>query len=384
MEKIYDVAIIGAGPAGSTLAYRLAQEKLKVILVDKEKFPREKVCAGGLTAKVFKVLPFDIKPVIEKEIFSLRFVYKNRQDFCKKYHQPLICIVGRANFDNFLVQKAKKAGAVFLAKHEITEISQKNGFYQVKAGDKLIKAIVIVGADGTNSFVAKFIGFKSEVTDIGLQFEISQPKFQHHQPIVLGWGWIPHSYMWVFPHQKFLAIGGGGPKVTTKKLKIYLEDWITFLGLKKEKQQMRGHLMTHWLGKAHLFKERIILIGDAGGLNDPLTSEGIFYALQSAQIAADCVKDFLAGNQNALYNYEKIIKQKILPELKAAYFFNKISPFFFPLALRLIKTNDYYWDIFCRLIRGEKTFLEIKKQLRPDRLIRRIYEIKRETSKFSR
>ena len=384
MEKIYDVAIIGAGPAGSTLAYRLAQEKLKVILVDKEKFPREKVCAGGLTAKIFKVLPFDIKPVIEKEIFSLRLVYKKQEDFCKKYHQPLIYTVKRSRFDDFLAQKAKKAGACFLEQNEIKKISRKEKFYQIKTKHKSFKAKVIVGADGTNSFVAKFIDFKTNSIDIGLQFDIPYQESQNNQTLVLGWGWIPYGYTWVFPNNQFLATGVSGSKDLAQKLKSYLKDWVDFLGLTKENLSLKGHPMIHYLGKSHLFKDKIILIGDAGGLNDPLTGEGIFYALKSAEIASRHIKNFFLGNKNAFKNYEKEINKEILPELKAADFFRKVSPLFFPLVFRQIKTNNYYWSVLCRLIRGEKTFLEIKKQLKPLGLIKKIYEIKRETSRFAK
>jgi flavin-dependent dehydrogenase len=128
----------------------------------------------------------------------------------------------------------------------------------------------------------------------------------------------------------------------------------------------------------------MILIGDATGLNEPLTGEGIFYALKSAQIAAKYLKDFFTGNSNALKNYEKAINKEILPGLKAGYFFKKISPIFSPFVFRLIKKNDYYWDVLYRLFSGEKTFLEIKKLLRPDRLIKKIYERKRVASKSSR
>jgi flavin-dependent dehydrogenase len=80
----------GPGPAGSSLAYRLAQSGLEPIVLDKEYFPRKKVCAGGLTAKVLGVLPFDISPVIENTIARINLSYQLRAEFAKSYHQPLL------------------------------------------------------------------------------------------------------------------------------------------------------------------------------------------------------------------------------------------------------------------------------------------------------
>jgi len=384
MKNFYDVAIVGAGPAGSFLAYLLSKEKFKVILIDKEKFPREKICAGGLTPKVLKIIPFNLKPVIEKEIFSLRLISKSKKNLYKKYQRPFVYTVKRARFDNFLAQKAKRVGAVFLPKHKVKKIVEKNGFWQIEAGNKLVKAKVVVGADGANSFVARLMGFRVDSIDIGLQYEIPHLKQQNTQTITIGWDLIPDGYAWVFPNRQFLEVGVAGPKSLGKKLKLYLETWVKFLGLKRDNLPLSGYPIVHRLRQTPLVKDKMILIGEAAGLNEPLTGEGIFYALKSAQIAAKHLKDFLTGNPTALKNYERNINQEILPELKTAYLLKKISPIFSPFVFKLIKKNDYYWDVLYRLFSGGKTFLEVKKQLRPDRFIKRIYEIKRATSKFSK
>ncbi|MBM3205781.1 geranylgeranyl reductase family protein [Candidatus Shapirobacteria bacterium] len=383
-DKIYEIAVVGAGPAGSFLSYLLAKAKIKVVFIDKDIFPREKVCAGGLTPRALEILPFSLNPVLEKEISSFRLIYKNSHDLIKKYPKPLVYTVNRARFDYFLVKKAQKAGAIFSPGHEVKKISEKASFFQIQAGQKTLKAKIIVGADGANSFVAKMFNLKSEMIDIGLQYEIPYQHKKDIQVITLGWGLIPHSYSWVFPNNQFLAVGVGGPKKLGKKLKTYLDDWLKLLNLKKNHSPLKGHPMKHRLKKTPLVKENIVLIGDAAGLNDPLTGEGIFYAFKSAQMVAFHLQDYLTGNEKALKNYEQEINNKILPELKAAWFFNQISPIFFPIVFKLIRRNDDYWQLFCRLTRGEKTFLEMKKLLRPDRLIKKIYERKKATSKSSR
>ena len=84
-KELIDVAIIGAGPAGSFLAYCLVRSGLKVVVVDKEIFPRRKVCAGGLPPKVMTVLPFDVTPVIEKRIARVALTHKLREGFSRTY-----------------------------------------------------------------------------------------------------------------------------------------------------------------------------------------------------------------------------------------------------------------------------------------------------------
>ena len=82
-NKIYDIAIVGAGPAGSSLAYWLTRKGFNVIIIDKDFFPRKKVCAGGLTAKTLKLLPFDIGPVIENKIYQVSLTHKLKGELCR-------------------------------------------------------------------------------------------------------------------------------------------------------------------------------------------------------------------------------------------------------------------------------------------------------------
>jgi len=113
--KTYDVAIVGAGPAGSSLAYRLAGEGFDVVLIDKEPFPRKKICAGGLPPKVLKFLPCNISPVVQNEVFQVNISHELRDELVRSYEKVLIYTVNRERFDEFLVRQAEVAGADFLA-----------------------------------------------------------------------------------------------------------------------------------------------------------------------------------------------------------------------------------------------------------------------------
>src|SRR2546421_4096696 len=107
----FDVAIAGAGPAGSTAAYRLASAGARVLLVDRASFPRDKPCGGGVTGRAARVLPFAIDPVVEDVVDTLECSLDYRRRFERKARAPLALMTQRLRLDQFLMQKAAEAGA---------------------------------------------------------------------------------------------------------------------------------------------------------------------------------------------------------------------------------------------------------------------------------
>lgn len=109
-----EVLIVGAGPAGSTLAYELARRGLKVLLMEKAQFPRRKTCGGGLNLRTVRLLPFDLSPIVENVISGIHFSRHLDHSFTRRYPEPFMVTVSREKFDPFLVREAEKAGAFFL------------------------------------------------------------------------------------------------------------------------------------------------------------------------------------------------------------------------------------------------------------------------------
>ena len=108
-----EVLIIGAGPAGATLAYELARLGVKVLLLEKAQFPRRKTCGGGLNLRTVRLLPFDLTPIIENVISGIYFSRRLDHPFARRYPEPFMVTVSREKFDQFLVREAEKAGAFF-------------------------------------------------------------------------------------------------------------------------------------------------------------------------------------------------------------------------------------------------------------------------------
>src|SRR5438477_11925162 len=107
----HDVAIVGAGPAGSTAAYRLARAGARVLLIDKATFPRDKPCGGGVTMRAARLLPFSLDPVVEDRVDRLECGLRYRRRFVRHAHAPLALMTQRTRLDHFLLQKAAEAGA---------------------------------------------------------------------------------------------------------------------------------------------------------------------------------------------------------------------------------------------------------------------------------
>ena len=372
----FEVAIIGAGPAGSALAYFLGKAGIKVILLDKAKFPRNKVCAGGLPVKIVKILPFDISPVIEREIYEVTLSYKLTRDYRRGCAKPLLYMVNREKLDFFMIQQAVKSGVDFEEEQTVKALSREGNTWTVKMADKTITASVLVGADGATSFTAKSLSLKpANCAHIGLQYEVPLHLFKNAESlergIVIDWGSFEDSYGWIFPKKEIASIGVQGPVNIGKQLKIYLDDFLRHCGVSPENQRLRGHLIPHRTVKSALSANGALLIGDAAGLTDYWTGEGIFYAVKSAGIAARQIRRFLE-KEMSLDEYEKAIDKEMMPEFATAYQFSRIFNHISPLAFRVLEKSNYQWDIFCRIMRGDRTFAEMKKSFRPDILLGKI------------
>src|SRR5512141_1916671 len=107
----FDLTIAGAGPCGAILAYELARRGVRVLLLEKERLPRDKICAGGVTVRAKSLLPFDFSECVEDTITGVRLSFRTHPKKTRIYDQPLAYMVRRDKFDSFLARKAAEAGA---------------------------------------------------------------------------------------------------------------------------------------------------------------------------------------------------------------------------------------------------------------------------------
>ena len=154
MER-FDAVVIGAGPAGSTAAYRLARAGASVLLEDRARFPRDKPCGGGLTDRAVDQIPVDVTPVVEDAVstFELGLAYRRR--FERRSKTPLLLMTQRRRLDAFLAEKAAEAGAVFRAGVKVNDVDADGS---LKIDGITVRAGALIGADGVNGITARSIG----------------------------------------------------------------------------------------------------------------------------------------------------------------------------------------------------------------------------------
>jgi geranylgeranyl reductase family protein len=373
------VVIIGAGPAGASLAYELLRGGLQPLILDQAVFPRIKVCAGGLTIKALKFLPPDLSPVLENEIRRVQVSFNLGPAFTKTWHQPLLYTVERRRFDAFLMEGVRQAGGEFGEDERLESVTPGPGDVStLVTSRRRLTARVVVGADGARSIVARCAGLQPvDFWHLGLQAEVprnlrGKSASAFTRTISLDLGSMADSYAWIFPRGEILLIGVGGPIHQGPQLRRYHARLLSRLGLDQPRFPLAAHLVPHRVTPKPVMRGQVLLVGDAAGLADFWTGEGIFSALHSARLAARQILRFFQGEAGALADYQTRLDQEITPELTASYQIAKIFNYLGPLAFRCLERYDYPWEVFCRVMRGDRSFGDIKKRCRPDILFRKL------------
>lgn len=365
----YDVIVAGAGPSGTFAAYNLANRGLKVLIIDKARFPRYKVCGGGIPVKARELLPFDLSSICQSEVNSFMFSSNYDVEYKRTFDKPLIQCFMRDDFDNFLLQKALSSGATLIESEKIKEIYRTNNTVSARTTASTFTARFLIGADGCNSITAKSLKLMQKKVSMAYAIEseikVSDSTMEkYHKTVGLDWGTLTNGYGWIFPKKDQLSVGVGGPLVLSKSIKGYYENLIKNLGLEiKENISMQGHFIPFRKGNNRIYSSSAVLVGDAAGLTDPLTGEGIYYALKSGLIAAETIIDIFDRRHNDMSIYQQRVDNEIMPELNAAlpiqYIFNT-APMYFH---KMLRDNDRLWSAFCRILRGELSYTAVKAKL---------------------
>lgn len=292
--------VIGAGPAGSVCAWRLASEGLQVLLADRSCFPREKLCGGALSARGARLLtengmllPAEIDDLVvaEHSSFSCYDALEHLVTF--RGGTPGIRLLDRTGFDSFLCRRAVEAGAVLLEGRCFRGFDEDGG--AVLSGGEIIRFNRMVGADGACSTVRRRAYGKPRGRH-GLCLETHVPlspcvleKF-HAAGLQIHFGLIPYGYGWVFPRRDDVCIGVGslGSRRRPKELAKAAAGLISHLGLGFGRP-MRGALLPPCSGGVFAGRGRVLLAGDAAGLCDRVSGEGISHALESGFLAAEAL-----------------------------------------------------------------------------------------------
>ena len=365
-----DVIIVGAGPAGATLAAELSREGVDVLILEKERLPRHKTCAGGVTVKAARLLGLDLAPVTRDTVLGARVACRRRQPFTRSYPRPMIHMVMRDEFDLMLTEKACGHGAALAQSERVHRVRADGESVAVETADRTYTARVVVGADGARSVVAPGAGLALGMDlGIGMEARLSvtgQRLLQWENLMGLDLGHVRGGYGWVFPKGDPLSVGAGIPLRQARRLKSGYRAVLAAHGLEDcPATRVRSHWLPVRRRGAAVQSGRCLLLGDAAGLVDPVTGEGICNAVRSARIAAPVIGEYLRGRSAGLGQYESAVDSEIMPELRAARALARVFAWFPGLVFDAVRSSDRLWNACCRLLRGEDTYVTLKKRLGP-------------------
>ncbi len=364
----FDVIIVGAGPAGGMCAYELSKNQISVLVIEKERLPRYKTCAGGLTKKAYEILPRDFLNLVENETYRVNLTLNHEWGFSKMTSFPIVKMVMRDKLDYFLVKKAEHFGARILDKTVIKSIAESSECIHVSTEVGDFKSNLIVGADGITGCVARSLELRRRPTSgIAIEGEVtprhnlSQLK-EFNGSLHLDFNVIPKGYGWVFPKKEHLSVGLFTTLPELRDLKRHFTSYLNRKGLANgyQTESLKGHQIPIGGKKPEILNsKRGILIGDAAGLADPITGEGIYFALRSGQIAAKVISNFIYNPNMALDEYTKKVNSEIVEDFRYAGYLSTVLYNLSFLSYNFARKINRISDSFVKVVAGEKTYREL-------------------------
>jgi menaquinone-9 beta-reductase len=299
--QLFDVAIVGGGPAGSSCAASCAVAGLRTLVLDREKFPREKVCGDCLNPSCWPVLERlelaqRVRGLPHSRLCSVEFIAIDGREVIVDLPSGARreISVKRSLFDDLLLRRARELGADV---HEQTTASalSKNDHWKIEtASGEFFQAQILVGADGRNSTVARLCNFlpRLERERVALQAHVPLPR-DFDGRIVLQF--LPEGYSGQAPvneTQLNLCLVGTPPTIST------LRKWAEHQFDLPANQPWRTitPLTRSPIPSAH---ENLFFIGDAARVVEPFTGEGIYYAMRSGELAANAIAKILRDDDRS-------------------------------------------------------------------------------------
>lgn len=323
----FDVIVVGGGPAGSSAAYCLAKSGFNVAVVDRAVFPRNKLCGGLLSGRSYKVY----SAIFEKSWDSTIDIVCHGVDFFNKEtklnsvrdYKPIF-FTCRSNFDAHLLELAESAGANVIQGANVTQVDVEATSIVTRNGMRLTSDF-LVGADGVSGRVARAIsadpcwqsnlalGLEIELPIDRVQWEISEPQ--------IYFGLVEWGYGWIFPKAKTYTIGLGGLLSKNTDIKKAFERFLKIVCDTDPGIPFSGHHIPFGNFLNEPGRGNVLLTGDSAGLVEPITGEGIAFAMQSGRYAAEAIIEAAQTNTpSAAIRFYRPRYRKITDTLSSAKF----------------------------------------------------------------
>ena len=396
VDEIFDVLLVGAGPAGSFAAERLARGGARVALFDGRPRGEAKACGGGVTSKALKAWPFLLEAG-GRAVTEVEMVSPSGDGVRLKLAEPF-AVYSRCAFDSYLLARAERAGArVFDCRVNASAKKDDDGYWVVRGrvGESW-RGRVLVAADGANSAIARRLAGPLSKSDMEVAFGYRTPLNEADEaPTVIAFlpGWA--GYAWAFPRLDHISFGIATAQDAFEHKTLDQMLWDFMVGYYREREKGgapssssrglsldgEGEIEERLRASAERYAARIpglapetldarraagedwALLGDAAGFADPVTGEGIYYALRSAELFAEA---FLTGD---VKSYETKWRADFGRELRRA---SKMRRRFYgqfwggPFTDRMIKLARAHPGIrrtLRELVTGDQGYVDLKRTL---------------------
>ncbi len=317
----WEVAVVGGGPAGLAAAHAAARAGARTLVLERAQHPRYKTCGGGLVGASLAVVEAlgaagPVGAVARDRVHAATFTLCGRRRFTRQAAAPLVSMVRREEFDDVLRRAAVEAGATVRERTAVRGIEQSAAAVTLRLGDgSLVRAGVVIGADGSAGVTGRHVGVHCGQIDLGLEVELPVPEPVRREwrgRLLVDWGPLPGSYGWVFPKDDRLTVGVIAARGQGERTRGYLRAFLDRLGLSGiEPAEGSGHLTRCRTADSPLRRGRVLVAGDAAGLLEPWTREGISYALRSGRAAG------VAAASGELDGYAAELRRTLIPEMRA-------------------------------------------------------------------
>ncbi len=306
MSEQWDAIIVGAGPAGAMAATLLGRAGCRVLLLEQHRLPRYKPCAGGIAWSVLASLPPICREAVQRVVTRARFRLGG-EEVCHELPEGSVALISRERLDYLLLSQAPVA--VHDGERALwVEDGPANASVTTSRGAHY-RADYVVGADGVFSTVGRAAGLRSkEHYGPALEAKVRLPPGlmdRYADACLFLLGVLRQGYAWLFPKSDHVSLGIGSLAAGRASLRPRLAAVARDLGLPSESVRPRGHGLPLYRLRGPLQKGRILLTGDAAGLVDPLSGEGIRHALHSGRLAAEAI---LGGH---VEHYTAQVRQEI-------------------------------------------------------------------------